>query len=82
MFRWGVYACGVNIAAFLVGAHYGVVGVAVAYCLAYSILIFIPGFLIPFRLINLRMGEFAAYLTPQLSMTFVMLLACVGWISV
>jgi PST family polysaccharide transporter len=80
MFRWGLFGCAVLVPAFLVGIPYGVVGVATAYCIAYLVLMAIPGFVIPFRLINLRFAVFARELAPQLGMTMLMVAVCWLWL--
>jgi O-antigen/teichoic acid export membrane protein len=56
MFRWGVAAGMIFISAFLIGLQWGIVGVAAAYTIA-SLLLAYPNFAIPFRLIDLSMGN-------------------------
>jgi O-antigen/teichoic acid export membrane protein len=53
MFRWGIGSGTFVVIAFLIGLHWGIIGVAVAYAIASLILIY-PSFSIPFRLVNLR----------------------------
>lgn len=53
MLRWGIGAGTIIVAAFLVGLHWGIVGVAVAYVIA-SFGLSYPSFAIPFRLIDLK----------------------------
>jgi O-antigen/teichoic acid export membrane protein len=53
MFRWGI-SSGIFVAiAFLIGLHWGIVGVAAAYAIATFIILY-PSFAIPFRLIDLK----------------------------
>jgi O-antigen/teichoic acid export membrane protein len=80
MFRWGVYYCIVVVIAFLAGVHFGAVGVAAAYLIAYTTLLLYPGFAIPFGLIGLRMRDFASALLPQALLTASMVLVCWGWL--
>ena len=56
MFRWGIVAGVVTISAFLIGIHWGIVGVATAYSIATWILIY-PLFYFPFKLINLDFSD-------------------------
>lgn len=81
MFRWGAYGAAVFVSAFLMGVQYGVVGVATAYCAAYFVLILVPGFVIPFRLIDLRLGHFVHYLSMQIVITGAMVGACWLWLQ-
>jgi PST family polysaccharide transporter len=75
-FRWGLYTCAVLIAAFLVGVRFGAVGVAVAYFITYLVLMMVPGFLIPFSLIGLRMRDYLWALFPQALLTAGMSIIC------
>ena len=52
MFRWGIGASTLVLAAFILGLPWGIIGVAIAYAIA-SVLLFYPNFAIPFRLIDL-----------------------------
>ncbi len=79
-FRWSlVYSC-ILVGSFLVGIHFGIIGVAVAYCIAYLGITMVPSFLIPFRLIGLKLSDFANALLPQLLITGCMALTCAGWL--
>ncbi len=57
------------MAAFLLGVRFGAIGVATAYCATYFGLLAYPGFAIPFRLIDLRVRDFARAMWPQLAFT-------------
>lgn len=66
-FRVGIVFTLLFSACFAVGLRWGIVGVAVAYAITTAILTF-PSFVIPFRLINLRVQEFGtALLRPLLA---------------
>ena len=80
MFRWSLFTLGSCVLAFVVGVHYGILGVAVAYALANWLLLAVPGFVIPFRLIGLRFTTFASALLPQLLVTAGMAGGCLGWL--
>jgi PST family polysaccharide transporter len=75
-FRWGLYTCVVLITAFLIGVRFGAVGVALAYFTAYFVLMMIPGYLIPFRLIGLRLRDYCLALLPQSILTAGMSIIC------
>ncbi len=80
MFRMGfAFGC-ILVISFLIGIRFGVVGVAIAYCIAYLGVTSIPGFLVPFRLIDLKLSEFGAALAPQLLITGGMSLVCWLWL--
>ncbi len=59
MFYWGLLAAAVITTAIIIGLQWGVEGVALAYLLA-NLILFVPGLLIPFLLIGLRLKEFFA----------------------
>ncbi len=80
MFRFGALSCLLLIATFIAGVRYGTEGVAAAYCVMYLGILMIPGFLIPFRLINLKLSAFASALLPQLLLTGGMALICFVWL--
>lgn len=78
MFRWSLVVLASTVAAFLIGVHFGIVGVATAYAVVYLGFLLIPGFAIAFRLIGLRLREFGSALLPQLLITAVMAVTCLG----
>ena len=80
MFRFGIVSCCVLVASFLIGIQFGITGVAIAYCLSFLGLLMIPGFIIPFRAIGLKLSTFALALFPQLLITGAMALACFLWL--
>jgi O-antigen/teichoic acid export membrane protein len=69
-----------TVVAFLVGVHFGALGVAVAYATVFLGFLTIPGFAVPFRLIDLSLREFGSALLPQLLITALMSAACAGWL--
>ncbi len=79
MFRWSLFTLGACVLAFVAGVRYGSIGVAVAYALANWGILAIPCFAVPFRLIGLRLRDFAAALAPQFLVTVAMAVCCFGW---
>jgi O-antigen/teichoic acid export membrane protein len=79
LFKWGLINTAILIPAFLIGARYSATGVAIAYCIAYIGLLAFPGFLVPFRIIDLKFRQFLQALLPQFLLTLAMLLVCLGW---
>ena len=80
MFRWSLFVLAVTVPAFLIGARFGVVGVAAGYALAVFFVLLYPAFAIPFRLIGLRLRDFASAFVPQLTCTAVMAAGCWFWL--
>lgn len=80
MFRWGLANAIISVIAFLIGVRYGIKGVAIAYFAAYFSFTLYSGFAIPFRLIELRFGDFARQLWPQIAITIVMAAVCFVWL--
>ncbi len=78
MFRWGMVQTACLVLSFLIGVHWGVMGVATAYAITYAVAIAYPGFAIPFRLIGLRFRDFAAALLPQIGITAAMVAGCIA----
>lgn len=74
MFRWGLFSSLLVVGSFIAGLPWGVKGVAVSYAIASYALAY-PSFAIPFRLIGLRVGSFAAALCPVLAYSLVTFLA-------
>lgn len=79
MFRWSIYYTVLLVIAFVVGAHFSTVGVAIAYAVTYLVLLAYPGFAIPFHLIGLRVRDYAATLLPQILITATMVVCCQLW---
>jgi len=80
MFRWGVGTGVILVASFLIGVRHGAVGVAIAYAIAYLGVIVFPTLYLPFRLIDLRVRDFARALAPQLLITCAMSVICFLWL--
>lgn len=80
MFRMSIVFLAATLTAFLIGVHYGATGVAAAYAVAYFVLLH-PFLAVPFRLVGLRVRDFAWALLPQLLWTGVMAAACLGWLA-
>ena len=53
MFRWGIGSGIFVLSAFFIGIQWGIIGVATAYLVAVTIMIY-PSFYVPFKLINLK----------------------------
>jgi O-antigen/teichoic acid export membrane protein len=73
LFKWSIAAGILVIPAFAIGLRWGVTGVAGAYFAA-SLLLFLPGLLIPFRLVNLRVTSVLLKLIPSIASAFLMAL--------
>jgi PST family polysaccharide transporter len=80
LFRWGIVQTSILVASFLVGIHWGILGVATAYCFTFLCITMVPAFMIAFRLIGLKLSEFAIALLPQLAITGCMTLLCWLWL--
>jgi len=81
MFRWSIFAVTVCVTAFLVGVRFHALGVAAAYCIVYFGILMYPGFVIPFRLIDLKFMDFTAAIFPQLLITLLMASGCFVWLQ-
>jgi PST family polysaccharide transporter len=79
--RWNIASGCILVTSFLIGIRFGIMGVAVAYCIAYLGITMIPGFIIPFRLIGLKLSDFARALMPQVLITAGMAIVCLLWIQ-
>jgi O-antigen/teichoic acid export membrane protein len=72
LFRWGLLGTAVSVGSFFAGLPWGIRGVAVGYLIANLLLIY-PAFAVPFRLIDMKMGDFLRPLWPILGFSIVML---------
>jgi O-antigen/teichoic acid export membrane protein len=61
MFRWGLAAMAVKSVAFLIGAYWGALGVAVAYVVTVAVITY-PAYTIPGRLVGIRFWDVVANL--------------------
>jgi len=57
MFRWSLFASTFTLIGFIIGLKWGITGVAISY-LATNVLMILPVFMIPFKLINLSIVKF------------------------
>ena len=80
-FRWGLASGAILVTSFLIGIRFGILGVAMAYCISFLMITMLPGFMIPFRLIGLKVSDFARALFPQLLITASMALVCILWLT-
>ena len=71
MFFWGVSAGLLSIGAFVIGLHWGVLGVTIAYAV-WSAVILVPCLVIPFRFIDLPLEAFARALMRPLAASLLM----------
>ncbi len=76
--KWGMFAGVVYVASFVIGLHWGIIGVAGCYALAWFLLM-VPSFIIPFRLVGLSGMRLLATLWPTIWMALVMTAVCEGW---
>jgi O-antigen/teichoic acid export membrane protein len=71
MFRWGVAASAVTVAAFAVGIHWGIVGVATSYAIV-SVAMLYFNFSIPGRLVGVRPADVARVVRGPLAAAMIM----------
>lgn len=69
--RWGLGSSSVVVLGFLLGLHWGILGITVSYAITKSFLA-IPSFAIPFRYIALRLPDFVAILVRPFTASLVM----------
>jgi PST family polysaccharide transporter len=80
LLRWGLVSSAILVTSFLIGIHWGILGVATAYCIAFIFLTMTPGFYIAFKLVDLKLQDFALALAPQLAITAFMAVVCWLWL--
>ena len=73
LFYWGIGSGAVLVSGFAVGLRWGIVGVATTYAIV-TIGLMIPNFVIPFRLIGLRLRSLVAVLVRPLAASLLMAL--------
>ena len=77
-FRWGVVSGSLIMCSFVIGLPWGVLGVAVSYTLT-CLMLAVPGFWIPFRLVSgLKLRDLASTLLPYSVCSGIMALVVVG----
>jgi PST family polysaccharide transporter len=64
MFRWAIYSTSITVAAIIIGLQWGIWGVALMYTLAFLIFLWIPGWWLAFRLIDLPLKIMLRNLAP------------------
>lgn len=72
LFRWGVVMGCVAVIAFAIGLRWGIIGVAAAYAISCTVLLY-PNFAIPLKLIELPVWKLCQTLLPTLLSSIVML---------
>lgn len=77
MFKWAIAAGLLVLPAFVIGLHWGIVGMAAAYAGA-SLILFWPGLALPFRLVGLRVSNVLLRLVPSVLAAFSMALLVAG----
>jgi PST family polysaccharide transporter len=77
-FRWMMFASVWYVLSFIVGLHWGIMGVAICYAIVWTLLM-VPSFLIPFRLVNLSGWIFLHTLWPSIWMAVVMMACTALW---
>ena len=77
LFKWGLAASAITVAGFVVGLHWGILGVASAYAIV-SLLLLFPVFWIPFQIIRLPMRNLWIALWPIIQATVAMAAAVGG----
>jgi O-antigen/teichoic acid export membrane protein len=80
LFRWSMFASVMYVGSFAVGLHWGIQGVATCYALVW-VLLMVPSFMIPFRLIELSGKQFLRTLWPTTWMSLVMAAVTEAWLQ-
>jgi len=78
MFRWGLLFTGITVIGFVIGLHWGITGVASCYAIT-ILLLLVPALQVPFRLIDLRIGDLWIALWPVTRATAAMAVATVAF---
>ena len=79
-FKWSIVASAMYVASFVVGLRWGIIGVAGCYALVW-LLLMVPSFLIPFRLVGLSGTRMLASLWPTIWMSLLMTALTEGWLQ-
>jgi PST family polysaccharide transporter len=77
LFRWGLVSGAVNLGAYLIGVQWGVMGVAVSFLVATTLLAY-PAMALPFREIRLPVRRLVGALGPATTATLAMAAAAVA----
>jgi PST family polysaccharide transporter len=78
--KWTIFASSMYVLSFVIGLHWGILGVATAYSIVWTLLM-IPSLLIPFRLVNLSIKAYFRALWPTTWMSLTMAAACEAWLK-
>ena len=78
-FRWAMFASVCYVASFALGLRWGIQGVATCYALAW-LLLMVPSFMIPFRLIELSGRKLLRTLWPTMWMSVAMAAVTEAWL--
>jgi len=78
-FRWTIFASSMYLLSFIAGLHWGILGVASAYSIMWSVLT-VPSLLLPFRLVNLSLKSYFRALWPMAWMSLAMAAVCAAWL--
>ena len=78
-FRWTIFASFMYVLSFIVGLRWGILGVATAYSIVWTVLM-IPSLIIPFRLVKLSLQSYFRALWPTTWMSLAMAGVCHAWL--
>ena len=78
MFKWGLLSGILIVPSFIIGIHWGLIGIAASYAITSGIILTYPNFAIPFKLIDLSVGRFLEILWPAFVSSLLMLFAIKG----
>lgn len=76
--HWGIVAGTFHVISFFAGLPWGITGIAISYATMWTLLM-VPGFLLPFRLIELSGWEFFRHLWPVLKASLIMAAVAESW---
>lgn len=77
-FRWQMFASVWYVLSFILGLRWGIMGVATCYTIVWMVLM-VPSFLIPFRLVELSPWSFVRTLWPTVWIGLIMTVCCDAW---
>jgi O-antigen/teichoic acid export membrane protein len=79
LFQWGLFSSVLYVGSFFLGLHWGIQGVATSYAIVWLTLM-IPGFSIPFRIVQLQWREFLVFMWPEVLLSLAMALVTLIWL--
>ena len=80
LLRWWMFAGVMYVGSFALGLRWGILGVAGCYAFVW-LLLMVPSFMIPFRLVELSGKQFLRTLWPTIWMSFVMAAITEAWLQ-